>query len=417
MWSLFYQFGIAILSSIYRLIGLFQAKAKSFNQGRKNIFKKLEKAVENRESKLVWVHAASLGEFEQGRPLIEQLKKEYPDIFILLTFFSPSGYNIRKQYEYADYVCYLPWDTLSNARKFVTIINPSLAVFIKYEFWHNYINTLHQNNIPLISISTILRPEQIYFKWYGKYFRNSLKKVDHYFVQNTNTANLLESIGINEISIAGDTRFDRVKNIQESAADIVQVKNFKGNRKLLIAGSVWKEDMEVLNPFINIANNDWCFIIAPHEINEQVLLKIEADISGGTIRFSKIGDNTNLLETNVIIIDNIGILSTLYRYADFAFIGGAFGAGLHNIIEASVNGIPVFFGNRNFIKFKEAVDLIQLGAAFPVSNFDSFKQLIDQFQDVNQYELVNQVALNYISQNIGATEKIMAYCRTKISGT
>jgi 3-deoxy-D-manno-octulosonic-acid transferase len=415
MWGAFYQIGINILSLLYRLAGLFLPKAKAFNAGRKNLFDELAQAWQYKDSKLIWVHAASLGEFEQGRPLIEQLKKEFPKIRILLTFFSPSGYNVKRNYEHADFVCYLPWDTRSNANRFLDIVKPDIAIFIKYEFWHNYIDAMHKRNISIVSISTIFRKGQIYFSWYGKYFRESLQKIDHYFVQDLNSAQLLESIGIKQFTIAGDTRFDRVKSIQENAEPIPQIENFKESRKLLIAGSVWNEDMEVLNPFINKSNNNFCFVIAPHEISERVITKIETDIKLETLRFSKISDQINLIDIRVIIIDNIGLLSKLYRYAEYAFIGGAFGSGLHNIMEASVNGIPVFFGNKKFEKFKEAMDLIRLEAAFPVSNFTELKQLFDQLQDLKHYQQVKQVAINYVEQNIGATEKIMVYCRTKLS--
>ncbi|HMP99245.1 MAG TPA: glycosyltransferase N-terminal domain-containing protein [Cyclobacteriaceae bacterium] len=415
MWKLLYQLGIYLLSLVYCIAALFNRKAKSFVRGRKNIFKDLADEFEGNTQSTIWIHAASLGEFEQGRPLIEHLKKEFPNLKILLSFFSPSGYEVRKNYPLADYICYLPWDTRSNARKWLSITKPKLAIFIKYEFWSNYINTLYENKIPVISVSTILRPEQIYFQWHGKYFRDTLKKINHFFVQNSESAELLSSIDIHEHTLVGDTRFDRVKDILEQAEELPSLAKFKNYRKLLVAGSIWKEDMEVLNPFINLHREDWCFVIAPHEIEENFLRKIEEEIDDEVLRYSNIEKNVQIENHKVILIDNIGMLAKIYRYADFAYIGGAFGAGLHNILEASCNGIPVFFGDKNFQKFKEAMDLIKLDAAFPVNGFENFKQLLDYLQDEKAYKLLHEVAINYVNQNLGATEKIMNYCRNIIS--
>ncbi len=415
MWRILYTIGIFSLKLIYLLAAPLSPKAHAFNVGRKNLLAKLEVALRGNDKKVIWVHASSLGEFEQGRPLIERLKLEFPSIKILLTFFSPSGYEARKNYAHADYIFYLPWDLPKSARRFVQITKPTLAVFIKYEFWHNYISELGNHKIPAISISTILRKEQVYFQWYGNYFANTLRSVDHFFVQNEETAALLDSLSIKQHTITGDTRFDQVKNIREEFQPVSQVESFKDQRKLFIAGSVWKEDMEIITPFISHSDNQWCFIIAPHEISTDFINKIVGDIKEKCIRFSQIKSGDDISSYKAIIIDNIGMLSKLYRYADFAFIGGAFGAGLHNIIEASSNGIPVFFGNKKFKKFREAIDLIKLGAAFPVRNFEEFKLLMNQLGDERQYNLVRTIANNYVAQNTGATEKIMAYCRTKLN--
>lgn len=415
MWQNIYNTGIWMLKLAYTLAGLFSIKASDFINGRKGVLKNLSAQLGANRHKLIWIHAASIGEFEQGRPLIEILKKEFPAHKVLLSFFSPSGYNTRKNYPLADYVCYLPLDTPKNAREFIRITKPIMAVFVKYEFWHNYIKELSSHKIPVISISTKLRGDQIYFKWYGKYFANILRRIDHFFVQDHDTADLLKKIDIKQVTITGDTRFDRIKNIIETAEEIPSVQKFKNNRKLLIGGSVWREDMEVISPFINLAKEEWCFIIAPHEITENFLVRIEKDLEHKSIRFSSILHDTDLSTYKVLIIDNIGMLSKIYRYADFAFIGGSFGKGLHNIVEASSHGIPVFFGNQNYRKFREAVDLIKLGGAFAVLGFDDFNRKIKELEDPEKFKLIREVVFFYVMQNFGATEKIMKYCRTKLS--
>lgn len=404
-----YTFAIRLLAFAYRLATLFNVKAKQFVNGRKKIFEKLSSRFAGNQHKIVWVHCASLGEFEQGRPIIELIRAQRHDLKILLTFFSPSGYEIRKNYEQADYIYYLPWDTPSHAHRFVEIVKPSLAIFIKYEFWRNYSLALKRQGVPLISASCILRPDQIFFKPYGGLFRQILKNFNAFFVQNQETKKLLSSIGIDSV-IAGDTRFDRVLQIIDSAKEISLAKAFKNDQQAWVIGSCWPEDMDVLFPFINEHAHHLKFIIAPHEISEKFLTEIERSLQVKSIRFSKAGFDT-VQDAQVLIIDNIGMLSTLYKYGEVAFVGGAFGDGLHNILEAACYGIPIFFGDKNYEKFQEANDLIMRGGAFEVSGYSDLKfkyQLLNSKPE--NYLLACEVTKSYVAENRGATKKIVDYC-------
>jgi 3-deoxy-D-manno-octulosonic-acid transferase len=409
-----YNIGIYILQLTYILATPFNKKAKQFVVGRKNIFEKLKARFTGSSYSLVWVHCASLGEFEQGRPIIELLKKESPNIKILLTFFSPSGYEVRKNYPHADYIYYLPWDTRRNAEKFVSITKPKLAIFIKYEFWHNYSSQLKKRNVPLISASCILRPGQIFFKKYGGLFRKTLKNFDHFFVQNKETKDLLTSLSI-QSTIAGDTRFDRVLQIIASAKENELVKNFKNEQQLWVIGSCWPEDMEVLLPFIHNHSYHLKFIIAPHELSERFMSDIEKSVQVKTIRFSKASFDT-AKDASVMVIDNIGMLSTLYRYGEVAYVGGAFGDGLHNILEASCYGVPIFFGNKNYEKYQEATDLIMRGGAFEVGDYAELKMKYELLNNKPEnFLLACEVTKSYVEENRGATKKIVDYCLTQLS--
>ena len=360
-------------------------------------------------SPVVWIHCASLGEFEQARPLIETLKKEYNGLKILLTFFSPSGYEVRKNYEKADMVTYLPWDTRLNASKFVSIVKPSIAIFVKYEYWFHYTNELKKKGVPIVSISSIFRKDQLFFKSYAGFYQGILKNFSHFFVQNDVSLRLLRSIGIQQCSVAGDTRFDRVNEIVQRAEELPIANNFKNGQNTLVVGSCWPEDFEVLEPFIN--QNTIKFIIAPHEISEDFIQRLEKSIRVKSIRYSQ-EQNNNLEDYQVLIIDNIGMLSRLYRYGEFAFVGGAFGKGLHNILEAACYGVPIFFGNKNYQKFQEAVDLINLGGAFEVKDYTDFKSKYEMLNTPESFLLACEVTKSYVVENLGATEKIMRYCRT-----
>lgn len=408
---LLYNIGIFLLRFLYRIASWFNPKAMAFRQGRRQQREKLEKTFPLVPSAtLVWFHCASLGEFEQGRPVLEALKASKPSIKILLTFFSPSGYEVKKNYEYADFVFYLPWDTRKNAEWFARSANPALAIFIKYEFWYHYSVELNKRAIPLISISSIFRPGQIFFKSYGSLFRSMLKRFDHFFVQNQQSAELLQSIGITNITLSGDTRFDRVHQITQQAEEIPMVQRFKDGQKIMVVGSAWPEDMEVLFPFINENKNRLKFIIAPHEITESFLGDIEKLIDVKSVRYSKANDSS-MQDTSVLIIDNIGMLSRLYQYGEFSFVGGAFGQGLHNILEAACYGIPVFFGNKAYQKHQEAVDLVFRGGAFEVGNFRELKSKYEMM--VNHPEaflLACEVTHHYVLENLGATSKIVDYC-------
>jgi len=410
MQKFLYTLSIYLLRLGFILASPFHLKANQFVTGRKNYFKKFKETLRDKgNAKLVWVHCASLGEFEQGRPLIELLKLKIPSLKILLTFFSPSGYEIRKNYTQADYIFYLPWDTPGHAQKFVEIAKPVLAIFIKYEFWFHYTFFLKKSGAKIISASCILRSDQVFFQFYGGLFRKLLYHFDYFFTQDQETKNLLSTIGIAQSKVAGDTRFDRVMQIIKNGSEIEPVKKFKNNQKLFVIGSCWPEDMETLAPFVHENKNELKFIIAPHEISESFLREIEESIQVKSARFSQ--QKSGLEECSVLIIDNIGMLSQLYRYGEFAFVGGAFGKGLHNILEAACYGIPIFFGNRNYDKYKEANDLIMRGGAFEVSDYADLKAKYELLiMRPENFLLACEVTRSYVEENLGATKKIVDYC-------
>lgn len=404
-----YNFLILFMRIGFGIASLFHSKARDFVTGRKNVFETLESLFGNNRSKVIWMHCASLGEFEQGRPLIESFRKEYPDVKILLTFFSPSGYNVRRNYDQAHAVCYLPWDTASNARKLVEIVKPSLAVFVKYEYWYHYTVTLKNNRVPILSVSSIFRPGQLFFRSYGGFYRNILRHFSHFFVQNDLSLSLLRSIGIKQCTLAGDTRFDRVYQIVHQGEELPIAKKFKNDQKTFVIGSCWPQDLDVLTPFIN--NHEIKFILAPHEISEDFIAGLEKVLRVKSIRYSKAA-GADLEDIQVLIIDNIGMLSRLYRYGEFAYVGGAFGKGLHNILEAACYGVPIFFGDRSYERFQEAVDLINLGGAFAVKDYDDLKSKYESLNAAENFLLACEVTKDYVTENLGATEKIMAYSRS-----
>ncbi|MEL7004369.1 MAG: glycosyltransferase N-terminal domain-containing protein [Bacteroidota bacterium] len=360
MGSLIYKLTHLLFRLSLRIAAPFNEKASAFVKGRSDLFKELSETFANNSAPVIWFHCASLGEFEQGRPVIEHFKSEYPEFKILLTFFSPSGFTVRKDYDGADFVFYLPVDTSTKAKKFIRIVKPSVAIFVKYEFWHYYIRTLKENRVPILSISSIFRPSQIYFSILGGFHRKILKNISRFFVQNDKSQELLTKIGINNITVAGDTRFDRVYEICQKVQRTKELEEFKRPKKLMVVGSCWQEDMNIVSPFIN--HHDMRFIIAPHEIGESFLNAIEESIEKQCIRYSEFVKNGRT-DCDILIIDNIGMLSSLYSYADYAYVGGAFGAGLHNILEPATFGLPIIFGNKNYSKFNEAQDLIKLGSA------------------------------------------------------
>ncbi len=403
-----YTITIKIAASLYALLSWFNPKANAFVTGRRHLFTNLTQSFKGNTDPVIWVHCASLGEFEQGRPVIERLKKEYPLYKILLSFFSPSGYEVKKNYSSADWVTYLPWDTKANAKQFIEITKPCLALFVKYEFWHYYSAQLKANNIPLLSISCIFRKDQVFFKSYGSFFRNTLRNFDHFFVQNSESQKLLASIGIKEVTHTGDTRFDRVHQIIQQSDQIPIAINFKSDQKIMVIGSCWPEDLSVLTPFIN--ESQLKFILAPHELKEEFLSDIEKGLQVKVTRFSKADSNIN--QSQVLLIDNIGMLSQLYRYGEFAYIGGAFGKGLHNILEAACYGVPIFFGNKNYEKFKEANDLIMQGGAFEIGSYTDLKAKYELLNNKPEsFLLACEVTSQYVKENLGATKKIVDYCK------
>lgn len=346
---------------------------------------------------------------------MEAFRQRYPHYKILLTFFSPSGYEVRKNYAGADFIVYLPFDTPENARQFVQRVNPAIAFFIKYEFWYNYLRELKNRQIPTFSFSAIFRPDQIFFKPYGGFYRQFLRFFDHLLVQNQESVDLLQRIGVTNVTRAGDTRFDRVKQVADARKDIPVARAFKGSQPLLVIGSAWQADMDVLIPFLNHFDQPLKVIIAPHEIHDEEIERWRVQLPGATIRFSEAGNLSTLPSFNQLIIDNVGMLSSLYQYGEFAYVGGAFGKGLHNILEAATFRLPLFFG-PNYAKFQEAVDLVQAGVAFPVTNSaeleTAFRRL---YENPAALEQAASIAGDYVTRNTGATSKVMGIVEMTIS--
>ncbi len=403
----FYTLGIRAYNAVAKMISPFNEKAKDYTQGRKNLFENLAKGV-NPNDKNVWFHVSSLGEFEQARPVMEKMRTLYPDHKIILTFFSPSGYNVRHNYQGADYVCYMPSDTPANAKKFLDIVNPKVIFFVKYDFWYNFLSEVHRRAIPLYIFSTIFRKEQVFFKWYGKKYKEVLNFFTHFFVQDENSVKLLAENGINNVTIAGDTRFDRVCQITQNAKNIPLVDKFVGDSRVIVAGSSWPPDEKIIFEAMDRLKekHNIKLIIAPHEIHEGHLTAIEKMLSVKNVRFSKASEDT-VAENDVLIIDNFGMLSSLYKYAEIAYVGGGFGVGIHNILEAVSYSIPVAFGT-NYKKFKEAVDLVSLGSACTVRDAEELYSVLDRYlSDKALLERAGKISLEYVQKNLGAADTIL----------
>ncbi|GAB3040652.1 glycosyltransferase N-terminal domain-containing protein [Spirosoma pulveris] len=401
--SVFYNTGIFAFQTLLRAVAPFNPKAQLWVEGRRNWIDKLQQILDGNTSPIAWFHAASLGEFEQGRPVIEAFRAAYPDYKILLTFFSPSGYEVRKDYDGADYILYLPADTPRNARQFVEIVRPRIVFFIKYEFWYNYLRELKATQIPVISFSAIFRPNQLFFKPWGQFYRNMLRYFDHILVQNQESVNLLAGIGLTKVTLGGDTRFDRVSQVVITKKAIPVAEAFKAKTPLLVIGSAWPDDMNVLIPFINQFDKPLKVIVAPHEIHDEEIDRWQKQLTKSSVRFSQASPET-VRSFEVLFIDNIGMLSSLYQYGEFAYIGGAFKQGLHNILEAATFGMPLFFG-PDYNKYQEAIDLIHEGAAFSISNVAQLTTTFEQ-QYKNPAEAA-RISRQYVQRNIGATAKVM----------
>jgi 3-deoxy-D-manno-octulosonic-acid transferase len=399
--KIIYSIGIYLYGVLIFIASLFNEKARLLRKGQHQAFTLLKEKVDP-NARYVWFHAASLGEFEQGRPVIEQLKREEPDTKILLTFFSPSGYEIRKNYTGADIVSYLPLDTLGNALRFVDIVKPYKAIFIKYEFWPNYLLALKAAHVPVFSISAIFRPEQVFFKGYGSWYKSLLKTFKHIFVQDKPSKELLQAHGINNVSVAGDTRFDRVADLANQAKSIPLVEAFvKDARKVIVAGSTWPKDEEFLVRYLK-EHADVKLILVPHEIHEAHLSGIFKQLGTDFIRYTQ-ADESNILSSNCLIVDTIGLLSSIYRYTNVAYIGGGFGVGIHNTLEAAVYNVPVVFG-PNYRKFCEARELIAAGGAFSINDYEMLEAQLDKlFNDTD----AGKIAGEYVKQNTGATKMII----------
>lgn len=407
-----YSLAIYIYMFCVNLVAIFNRKAQLLMVGHSKTYDILRRSI-NEGDNVIWFHAASLGEFEQGRPLIEKIRENHPEHKILLTFFSPSGYEVRKDYKGADVICYLPFDTKLNARKFMRIAKPKMAFFIKYEFWQNYLSELHRRGVPTYSVASIFRPNQIFFRWYGHKYRNVLRTFAHLFVQNQESVDLLKTLGITNTTIVGDTRLDRVLQIREAAKDLPMCEAFESSRVqgdknsrdyVVVAGSSWQPDEDIIIDYFNRHPNQR-LIIAPHVVSESHLAEIESKLQRPAVRYTQATAKT-AAEAHCLIIDCYGLLSSIYRYATVAYVGGGFGAGIHNVPEAAVYGVPVIIGPNNK-KFREARKLIDLGGCFEINNSDDYATVIDTLiSQPASLTKASTASADYIKANAGAVDMI-----------
>lgn len=403
-----YNFLMYIVGFFLRIIALFNNKLNLFVDGRKEVFSKLKSEISSND-KTIWMHCASLGEFEQGRPIIEKLKVDYPSYKIVLTFFSPSGYEVRKDYKGADVICYLPLDTKKNAKKFLNLVHPTLAVFVKYEFWPNILRELKRQQIKTILVSGIFRENQAFFKSYGSWMRKSLKGFSHFFVQDDNSKKLLNSIGLTNVEKSGDTRFDRVFEITQQNNQLDFVSEFKGDGLLLVCGSTWKEDEDLLVEYINNSTaKNQKYIFAPHNIKQNEIEELSQRINKNTVLYSD-KENQNLADAKVLIIDAIGFLTKVYSFADIAYVGGAFATGLHNVLEPATFGIPIIIG-PDYQKFREAIDLVNIGGVVSIKNQNELNsELNELFLHSEIRASKGKISEEFIQDNLGATGMILEY--------
>ena len=393
-------------AQLLKLVALFSPKMKLFVDGRKTVFQTLTDKIQTTD-RTIWFHAASLGEYEQGLPVIEAIKQEFPNHKIVVTFFSPSGYEVRKNNAVADVTVYLPLDSISNAKQFIKLVHPEMAFFIKYEYWPNYLNELKNQNIKTYLISGILRKNQAFFKWYGGFYRNALKTFDYFFVQNESSKKLLQSIGFNNVKVSGDTRFDRVVSILERDNALDFIEQFKDNITTIVIGSSWPKDESLLVNYINQSSDDVKFIIAPHNIKQEQIANLKNQIQKKTILFSE-KDNVDLSNSEVFLIDTIGILTKIYSYADIAYVGGGFGnPGVHNILEPATFGVPVVIGS-NYSHFAEATALVNMEGCISIENQTQLNEAFDLLLH-NEDERLEKghVCSTFVQMNKGATQTIM----------
>ena len=405
-----YSLIIHLYAFFIELISPFHKKARLMRLGQWKTNGILREKID-RNAKYIWFHASSLGEFEQGRPLIEKIKAEHPEYKILLTFFSPSGYEVRKNYGGADVVCYLPFDTPYRVKKFLDLSKPVMAIFIKYEFWDNYLSELKRRNIPVYIVSAIFRKEQLFFKWYGGMYRKVLSYFTHIFVQDDASRELLSKYGVTNVSVFGDTRFDRVQDVYKNTKQVPMVDLFVNNNRsdnqlTMVAGSSWQQDEEVYLNYFN-EHPELKLIIAPHEIHKDHLMHIESMLKRPSIRLSEATEK-DIKGKSCLIVDSFGLLSSIYRYGDLAYIGGGFGAGIHNVLEAAVYGMPVIFGPK-YQKFKEARDLLQVGGAFSITDEKTFESKMEELSTYRDLlEAAGAAAGDFVKSNIGATNRVIA---------
>lgn len=406
-----YNLAIYVTSFFLHIVAFFSPKVNLFVKGRKKVFRELKKHI-NAKDATIWVHAASLGEYEQGLPIVEKLKAEYPTFKIVVSFFSPSGYEVIKESKIADLVTYIPLDTAKNAKRFIKVLQPKIAIFIKYEIWPNMLKELKSSGIPILLISAIFKSDQIYFKWYGGFMRNALEKFSHFFIQDLESEKLLNSIGLNNSTITGDTRFDRVSEILQQNNSLEFMDIFTQNYPCFVMGSTWPQDEELLVAYINAASHKIKYVVAPHTIVPKEITRLRQQIKKRTVLLSEILENP-LEDAQVIIVDTIGLLSKIYSYAHIAYVGGAFTTGgLHNTLEPAVFGIPVIIG-PNYTGFKEAEELVKLRGIFTVRNKTEFTSLVDKlFLDSDFRSKAGTINSSYINNNKGASIQVMNHIRT-----
>jgi 3-deoxy-D-manno-octulosonic-acid transferase len=406
--SFIYNFILLFVSQILNILALFSPKLNLFVRGRKSVFETLKNKIQATD-KTIWFHAASLGEYEQGLPVIEKVKEKYPNHKIILTFFSPSGYEVRKNNTIADVTIYLPLDTISNAKQFLKVVHPEMVFFIKYEFWPNYLNELKNQNIKTYLISGIFREKQAFFKWYGGFYRNALKTFDYFFVQNDSSKTLLQSIGFNNVKVSGDTRFDRVVTILEKDNTLDFIAAFKNNQPTIVIGSSWPKDEELLINYINNSAESVKFIIAPHNIKAEQIKNIKSQITKSSVLFSE-KDTVDVSNNSVFVIDTIGILTKIYSYADIAYVGGGFGnPGVHNILEPATFGIPVVIG-PNYSHFSEATALVNLEGCMTIQNQTQLNEAFDLLlQNEDERLEKGHICSTFVQMNKGATQTIMSH--------
>lgn len=406
--SFLYNILITLFSGLLPIIGLLSPKLKLFVHGRKVAFQTLKKEI-SVQDRILWFHCASLGEYEQGVPVMEKLKEAYPNHKLLVTFFSPSGYEIKKNSKLADIIVYLPIDTVINSKRFVKMVNPELAVFVKYEFWPNYLKELKKHNIPTILISAVFREDQAFFKWYGGFMRKALQRVDHFFVQDKVSEILMDHERFYNVTISGDTRFDRVSHQIEMDNRVDFITEFVNDRLCVVIGSSWSEDEAVFINYINEAPDDICFIIAPHEIKDSGVDSLQKKINKSTIAYSDM-DKNDLKTNSVFILNTIGYLSRVFSYADIAYVGGGMGnSGLHNILEPATFGVPIIIG-QNFENFREAKQLQKLAGLFSVSSAAEFSDIVNKLVTSKTFrQKTGMIAGHFINSNTGATDIIVNY--------
>jgi len=402
-----YNLGILAYYLLVRIVSLRNEKARKWIEGRKDIFKRLRETITPGE-RILWFHASSLGEFEQGRPVIESIRKLKPDYKILLTFFSPSGYELRKDYKYADYIFYLPLDTKKNAARFIDIVRPEKVFFIKYEFWYNFLTQLKEEGIPTYIFSALFRPSQIFFKPWGKWYLKAIATYEHIFVQNQESFDILHKFGFINVSVSGDTRLDRVGEIADAAPRLDKLEIFCGGQKAIIAGSTWKEDEDLFIPYLNKCPSGQKFVIAPHEVNPQSLERVCSALEKPYALYST-ASHEELANAEVLIVDGYGYLVSVYRYGMLAYVGGGFTSGIHSTLEPAAFGLPVIFG-PDYQKFQEAHDMLSLGAATCINNYEELEMQINNYRS-NPGKLLSDAAIarGYVNKNRGASKEIVKY--------